>query len=360
MADKDDKKTRELQRRLELYKDTLRPGYKKKVETAKKAARGVDTFEKVDKDEKKKAKKKAAAKTDDAKAKRTAAAKKKSRVMAESTDPNVGKRREKTKRTDDAKAKRTAAVPKRGTDDAKAKRTAAVSKRGTDDAKAKRKISGRGSKVMDTSISDKDAMTRKKKKTKGRFGVGSNKTLNGKANVSAEQLKKTGLSLRQYMNQWNKTNKRPTAKKTEDKKVQDTIKTKDFRGPSAIGKADVAPKRKPNVDTYAKGRRETPKMEDPNFSKPKKKDPKYKHHGKKGTFFGDLSRKIGLKYDTNPDMREFEDNNASGGMIGASDMSAKKTSAPKKKKMPQYYMGGGTIKKGKPYAYGGRVAKYKE
>jgi len=231
----------------------------------------------------------------------------------------------------------------------------------TDDAKAKRKISGRGStKVMDTSISDKDAMTRKKKKTKGRFGVGSNKTLNGKANVSAEQLKKTGLSLRQYMNQWNKTNKRPTAKKAEDKKVQDTIKTKDFRGPSAIGKADVAPKRKPNVDTYAKGRRETPKMEDPNFSKPKKKDPKYKHHGKKGTFFGDLSRKIGLKYDTNPDMREFEDNNASGGMIGASDMSAKKTSAPKKKKMPQYYMGGGTIKKGKPYAYGGRVAKYKE
>ena len=49
----------------------------------------------------------------------------------------------------------------------------------------------------------------------------------------------------------------------------------------------------------------------------------------------------------------------SGGMIGAADMSAKKTSAPKKKKMPQYYMGGGTIKKGKTYAYGGRVAKYK-
>jgi len=50
----------------------------------------------------------------------------------------------------------------------------------------------------------------------------------------------------------------------------------------------------------------------------------------------------------------------SGGMIGAADMSAKKTSAPKKKKMPQYYMGGGMIKKNKPYAYGGRVAKYKE
>ena len=50
----------------------------------------------------------------------------------------------------------------------------------------------------------------------------------------------------------------------------------------------------------------------------------------------------------------------SGGMVGKADMSAKKTSAPKKKKMPQYYKGGGMIKKNKPYAYGGRVAKYKD
>jgi hypothetical protein len=51
---------------------------------------------------------------------------------------------------------------------------------------------------------------------------------------------------------------------------------------------------------------------------------------------------------------------AKGGMVGASDMSAKKMASPeKKKKMPQYYMGGGMIKKGKMYAYGGRVAKYK-
>tara|TARA_R100000995_G_scaffold71_1_gene32 strand:+ start:232 stop:729 length:498 start_codon:yes stop_codon:yes gene_type:complete len=50
----------------------------------------------------------------------------------------------------------------------------------------------------------------------------------------------------------------------------------------------------------------------------------------------------------------------SGGMIGKADMSAKKTSAPKKKKMPQYYKGGGMIKKNKTYAYGGRVAKYKD
>ena len=47
-------------------------------------------------------------------------------------------------------------------------------------------------------------------------------------------------------------------------------------------------------------------------------------------------------------------------MIGASDMSAKKTSSPKKKQMPQYYMGGGMAKKGKMYSYGGRVAKYKD
>lgn len=50
----------------------------------------------------------------------------------------------------------------------------------------------------------------------------------------------------------------------------------------------------------------------------------------------------------------------SGGMVGKADMSAKKTSEPKKKKMPQYYKGGGMIKKNKLYAYGGRVAKYKD
>ena len=49
----------------------------------------------------------------------------------------------------------------------------------------------------------------------------------------------------------------------------------------------------------------------------------------------------------------------SGGMIGQSDMTAKKVTVPKaKKKIPQYYKGGGKVKKN--YAYGGRVAKYKE
>ena len=51
-----------------------------------------------------------------------------------------------------------------------------------------------------------------------KFGRGNNKTIMAKrggktvqlANVSAEQLKKTGLSLRQYMNKWNKTGKRPS------------------------------------------------------------------------------------------------------------------------------------------------------
>ena len=51
------------------------------------------------------------------------------------------------------------------------------------------------------------------------------------------------------------------------------------------------------------------------------------------------------------------ENKQSGGMVGAADMSAKKTSAPKKKKMPQYYMGGGKVTK--TYANGGGVRKPK-
>ena len=47
--------------------------------------------------------------------------------------------------------------------------------------------------------------------------------------------------------------------------------------------------------------------------------------------------------------------------VGEGAMSAKKVAAPKaKKKIPQYYKGGGMIKAGKNYAYGGRVAKYKD
>ena len=46
-----------------------------------------------------------------------------------------------------------------------------------------------------------------------KFGVGTSKTIMHKgkemANVTAEQLKGSGLSLRAYMNQWNKSGKRP-------------------------------------------------------------------------------------------------------------------------------------------------------
>ena len=46
-----------------------------------------------------------------------------------------------------------------------------------------------------------------------KFGVGTSKTITHKgkemANVTAEQLKGSGLSLRAYMNQWNKTGNRP-------------------------------------------------------------------------------------------------------------------------------------------------------
>jgi len=50
----------------------------------------------------------------------------------------------------------------------------------------------------------------KKDAAKGGFGTGSAKTRNGKANVSKEQLDAFGGTLPQYMNQWNKTGKRPT------------------------------------------------------------------------------------------------------------------------------------------------------
>ena len=76
-----------------------------------------------------------------------------------------------------------------------------------------------------------------RKKTKTRFGVGPLKTINGKANVSAEQLKKTGLSLRQYMNTWNKTGKRPTAKVTTGPRAGDTS-----RQPVRAGRVTRGPK----------------------------------------------------------------------------------------------------------------------
>ena len=50
----------------------------------------------------------------------------------------------------------------------------------------------------------------KKPAKKGLFGEGDAKTRNGKANVSKKQLDAFGGTLTQYMNQWNKSGKRPT------------------------------------------------------------------------------------------------------------------------------------------------------
>jgi hypothetical protein len=55
------------------------------------------------------------------------------------------------------------------------------------------------------------AETKAKPKRAKVTGKGSKLTADGKANVTAEQLKKSGLSLRGYMNQWNKSGKRPAA-----------------------------------------------------------------------------------------------------------------------------------------------------
>jgi len=66
-------------------------------------------------------------------------------------------------------------------------------------------------KARDKSLSDKDDDKKSPSKSGGRFGQGSSKTRNGKANVSKEQLEKTGLTLTAYMNKWNKSGNRPTA-----------------------------------------------------------------------------------------------------------------------------------------------------
>ena len=65
----------------------------------------------------------------------------------------------------------------------------------------------------------------KKDAAKGGFGTGSAKTRNGKANVSKEQLDAFGGTLPQYMNQWNKTGKRPTKSSgTDDKPAKKSFR----------------------------------------------------------------------------------------------------------------------------------------
>ena len=58
-----------------------------------------------------------------------------------------------------------------------------------------------------------EAAAKSKSAEPKRYGEGNKMVIRGnKANVSEAQLKKSGLSLRQYMNQWKKTGKRPGSK----------------------------------------------------------------------------------------------------------------------------------------------------
>lgn len=63
----------------------------------------------------------------------------------------------------------------------------------------------------------KTAATVSSSAKRSKFGVGSSKTITHKgkklANVDASQLKATGMTLRGYMNAWNKSGKRPIKKK---------------------------------------------------------------------------------------------------------------------------------------------------
>ena len=205
------------------------------------------------------------------------------------------------------------------------------------------------------------------KQSSKRIGTGSSKTFTRKdgkkiANVTAEQLKKTGLSLTAYMNQWKKTGKRPTksmvdptwAKPTWEDSIKGAL-SEIAKRPSKIGKV-IEVKRRPGA-TFEGVDVETPPREqklDTPISRVRPPIDERPMH----PVSGDRNREMSNIRTT--DREEAGGGMQSGGMIGSSDMSAKKASTPKtKKKIPQYYKGGGTIKKGKNYAYGGRVAKYK-
>ena len=81
----------------------------------------------------------------------------------------------------------------------------------TDPKPASKKVSANEIKTEPKPKSDPKPTNSKYKKSK--FGAGNKKTVEHKgkklANVTREQLKASGLSLRQYMNKWNKTGKRP-------------------------------------------------------------------------------------------------------------------------------------------------------
>ena len=81
---------------------------------------------------------------------------------------------------------------------------------GTASMRAKPKTSAAKPK---TSVAKPKASAAKPAAASSKFGVGTSKTIMHKgremANVTAEQLKGSGLSLRAYMNQWNKSGNRP-------------------------------------------------------------------------------------------------------------------------------------------------------
>ena len=132
------------------------------------------------------------------------------------------RRRATRKKSDGGKS----AVAKRFPDSVAARQSG-----GSDKPKAKPKVTVQGPKAAKRTLAQERLREGKKIVTDVKsppkppptsskpFGSGSSKVIrrNGKnlANVSAEQLKKTGMSLRQYMNAWNKTGNRPTKKKAK-------------------------------------------------------------------------------------------------------------------------------------------------
>lgn len=89
-----------------------------------------------------------------------------------------------------------------------ATRTSTKKKEPTD----KEKVASKPGTVVG-SVKNSPTKTNPKKYGEGDEKVKGSASGKDKANVSAAQLKSSGLSLRQYMNQWNKTGSRPSGKK---------------------------------------------------------------------------------------------------------------------------------------------------
>ena len=96
-----------------------------------------------------------------------------------------------------------------------------------------------GSAAFAAALAKKKKDKKEDSKAQPKFGVGKEFTIRGgKANVTKEQLKRTGLTQAQYMKQWRATNKRPTAS-TAKKPTTTSNRTSSTRTSPTKGKRNI-------------------------------------------------------------------------------------------------------------------------